>query len=1157
MAVVTQALEKRRERAAERVKVAEVAAPQSDQAVTAAAASIPLDGSGWKTFKLGSDKWQKDAWHQYDINGDLRFLANWVGKACSRARLYLAKVDENGRPGEEVTDPKLQIIAETLFGSPAAKAEAQRLMGVHLFVPGESFIVAEAANNANEDRWYVVSTSDVRRQGEKQVEVQRPQQYGGGWYQLKAGTDLLIRVWTPHPNKYDAADSSVRAGLIPLREIEQLTKFGFAEVDSRLAGAGLLFVPQEMDFPRPDNQKANAASLSAQLTKTMSTALANREDASSLVPIIISVPGELIGKVQHLQFSGPLADKLDERMEAAVNRLARALETEPEILTGKADMNHWSAWQVDESTIGMHVSPLLSRMCDALTAGYIRAALSILGEDPDAYVLWYDTAPLTVEPDRQKDALEMHDKVLISDDAARKAGSWGDGDAPDDEERERRLAEKFATADPTLLREPDVLKALDLPWKLTAPADPMAIADKQTELQEKALEAKPKPEAPAVGAAPEDNVRQMPDRRETRQAAALRVGAHMAVLRALELSGKRLLTRANRDRFPGVPAHELHTKIKVVDIGQAEQLIASADGPAVDLSVLAEETDLPQDALATLLAAYCTELMRLGARHDMDLLGAYMAAGLHADCPPDECYAPEHQGRCGDEARRFHLPGRHNQKTHGHRVGKPRVPGDVPGTGPFTPPELRKRKAMRDGRWSGDGKKMDPDKNAPAPDRQGKRAFSEWSQHARYLTGEWERETEQMFRKELAESPPPKEQSAREAEWAKIEKKMRDDLADRIKKFDKRIADLEASGEKQDKFELTIADYQDMRGSFPDIVEQQIETRRNEFLSKSPEKIEGRVTARWYNELPAGVDTEKPVPMIDVQDVPYGYTMKRGYAVRRGALAFAIETKGHSDAEQKQAQELADKLAAAHKGLLPSDADQRQYAYTWALGNNPGDAYWQDRFGSKSHRAHASAGNGEITYWGRGRKDSTGFFVSPIDEAVLAHEYAHNRDVSDDGKNHGISDGPKWRGAALSDGAKWTTASGRPKRADVPLRDFSPTPGTRGEWPVTLHKQERKGNTLREQPFGVTDYGKSSNQEDFAESLKLYWGAKPVGNANFRREDGTFMEAAAPVFFRDLFPARAAVLDELYPEEAERQKEKLGVLRAGPGWKKKPKSAGS
>lgn len=1146
MGVVSQALEKRRTRVAEQVAVKH-AATQDPFGLTAAAASIPLDGTGWQTFKLGDQKWQKDAWHHYDINGDMRFLANWVGKACSRARLYLAKVDENGRPGEEVDDPKLQIIAETMFGSPASKAEAQRLMGVHLFVPGESFIVAEAADNANEDRWYVVSTSDIRRQGQTQVEVRRPQQYGGGWYTLKPGTDLLIRCWTPHPRAYDQADSSVRTGLIPLREIEQLTKFEFAEIDSRLAGAGILLVPQEMDFPRAPGQKADAASLAAQLTKTMAAALASREDPASLVPIVIQVPGDLVDKVKHLSFANLLSGELKDRMEGAVNRLARCLETEPEILTGKADMNHWSSWQVDESTINIHVAPLLSRMCDALTAGYVRAALQVLGEDPDAYVLWYDTAMLTVEPDRQADGMEMWDKGLISDDAARKAGSWGEGDEPDDEEFQRRFAEKMVGLDPSKIEWPDVRKAIGRGvenW--TPPAAPAEGAD-----QANAPAGAATADKPGGGAPNPDNVRQLPtaaqrqqppDRQDSRQAAALRVGAHMAVQRALELAGKRLLTRANRDRYQDVPAHELHTRIRVGDPTRVDALLASGNGPAVDLSVLAEAAEIDEQDLANLLGAYCSELMVRGIRHNADLLNHYLAAGLHAGCTPQGCAAPDHPGRCDEEVRAFHLPGRHNQQTHGHRQHG--------GTGkPFTEHQNLVRRAMRN-----QGK--DPDKEASAKSRQGRRAWSDWEIHAEGLSKEAAKQ-QAMINAKLEEDL---RKAEKEAEERKAKRSQAAELAENRQKLEDEWRDIESKmWEGMDPFKglsweqssmLTYEERKEIYERAQAKMRARVEAARKRFFAKAgnPPAVTGNQPVGWEHQLTSdtGFADGAGVPAEDV--TVSDYLVKKGWVFRQDGVSYMIEdTPEHNDflkdpdirrglaaVKARQMHDIADRT------LLPGWTDTVD-SIAWIRGQSPGNDYWRKRFNNPNHTAAASAGHGEITYWGRDIDGIQNSYRSSMPNAdpgtveTLRHEFGHLVDKHQfvDGEVQRFSQSPEWQGATRRDSYGNYDQLGDTHAANVlNFAEINP------HHPIVLEE----GPSTKEQPNGVTTYGRSSPAEDFAESFYLYTKGV-VGTGNVKLKSGR----AGPVrnvYFRDLFPHRAAVLDKMFPKFARQQKAEIKKLGA-------------
>ena len=122
------------------------------QSLVASAARIKLDNIGWRTYKFGDDTWQQEAWRLYDIVGELRFVANWIGAACSRVRIYVAQVDENGRVQKEVTNKKVAGLADTLFGSPSAKAEALRMLGINLTIAGDCFIIGRGTDDPTRRR---------------------------------------------------------------------------------------------------------------------------------------------------------------------------------------------------------------------------------------------------------------------------------------------------------------------------------------------------------------------------------------------------------------------------------------------------------------------------------------------------------------------------------------------------------------------------------------------------------------------------------------------------------------------------------------------------------------------------------------------------------------------------------------------------------------------------------------------------------------------------------------------------------------------------------------------------------------------------------------------------------------------------------------------
>lgn len=593
------------------------------QAIVAAATQIALDGSSWKNFKFGDQKWQEEAWRHYDICGELRYIANWIGNAVSRCRLYVAEVDDSGRPGEEATDPDIIAIAETMFGGPAGRAEAQRALGIHLTVPGEAYIVAESVEKADTDIWYVASTTEVRRNNDKIV-VDRSNIYGGGKRELEEKKDLLIRVWTPHPRRHDLADTAVRAVLPILREIEQLTKHVFAQIDSRLAGAGLLLLPNEIEFPRDENDPNDLQGFMQVLARNMGAALSSREDPSSLVPVMAKVPGEYVDKIKHLTFETPLTEAAKELRQEAIRRLALALDVPPEILLGQGSANHWSAWQIEEAAVKVHVVPVVSRIADALTSAYLTPALKILGEDPERFTFWFDTSPLTQRPDRQAEAKDAHALGLISDKAMRQAGNWSEEDAPDDDERQRRLVIELIKLNPAFAADPKMKEIAGLPPEvLEAPEALPQVAGEDPLVR---------PPTSAVGPAPAppDQGRGLPARPQdtgTPAQAALEVGSDIVVRRAMELAGKRLLTRTARvePKCQATPAHLLHTHLKVLNDAHATNLLAGAFDyvPAI-----AERAGANPSRLTTLLDIYCRELLLRGVAHDAEALRMWLSMGM-------------------------------------------------------------------------------------------------------------------------------------------------------------------------------------------------------------------------------------------------------------------------------------------------------------------------------------------------------------------------------------------------------------------------------------------------------------------------------------------------------------------------------------------------
>lgn len=589
------------------------------RALVAAAATVNLDEGSVFRNRITDQDWQREAWRHYDICGELRFAANRHAAALSQCRIYVAKVDDKGAPGEEVSDVKLQGLAETLFGGPAAKVEALRTIGIDFYIGGEAYVVAEGATNPKSDIWYVVTANQIKKGRSGGFEVKRPQVNGGGKAELKPKRDLLLRAWTPHPRDNDLADSPTRSVLPNLREIERLTQLTFSQIDSRLISAGLLLFPQGTSFPKPNGQPGTLNDLMSMVLEVARAQLTGTGTAAGLVPIMAEVPTDAAQKPEHLKFDTPIQAELATKLEQAIRRLALGLDMDPNELLGQGSANHWGAWQIEESGIKLFIQPVMGRVCDALTQGYLYPAMQALKiDDPEQYTLWYDTSPLTVRPNRFEDAVQLYDKGLVDGDEVRKAGNFSEETKPKDDELAIQRAWAAIQLDPALLQQEAYAKLVGLPTSEPpqpalppgmgggeAPSGGSAGRDAQIQ-QQLGL-----PQTESGGASPAQG--------GLTASAGLLPAAEQLVLRALELAGGRMLDRKARGQYADVPKHELHTRIRPTDRAHASRLLAGAFHRHTP-TLTAHFPGMDANEMAMLLERYTIELLVRGYAHEPEFL---------------------------------------------------------------------------------------------------------------------------------------------------------------------------------------------------------------------------------------------------------------------------------------------------------------------------------------------------------------------------------------------------------------------------------------------------------------------------------------------------------------------------------------------------------
>jgi hypothetical protein len=561
--------------------------------------------------------WQSKAWGYYDSVGELRFATTWLASAVSRCRLYVGEVDPNGEADPApVDDPQLRLPLDEFAGGQMGQAETLRRLTVHLTVPGESFIVGYDDPTSGERQWVAASAEELKTTGQR-VSLTVPDQDKP--VVLDADNSTIVRVWRPHANNITIADSPCRPLLGVLAELSALSSHVLATVDSRLAGAGLLAVPESASTPQPQETEGGEGSplhedpFMASLIDAMVTPIADRDSAAAVVPILVRVPDAAVGKIQHLSLATPFDAQVEPLRNSALHRLALGVDIPPEVLMGMGESNHWSAWQIDESAIKLHVEPLLGLMCEALTTRLLRPALTALNvTGAERYAIWHDTSQLVVRPNQGPEALTLYQQGLLSEEAARRENGFGDQDAPTREEFQRWLLTQLLLKAPALA--PDLLKALDVGVTITVPPAPQTSPPGPGAAGGDGSGGRPElpaaPEGSAPPAAPQVD-------------AALLAAAEAGTLRALEVAGKRLLTRQVRHQHPEVPAWELHTVVPSGDRDVARLLEGA-------FAIL--DATLPQvPCVHGVVREYVADLLRAGEAHTRAYLAAYLdRSGCHA-----------------------------------------------------------------------------------------------------------------------------------------------------------------------------------------------------------------------------------------------------------------------------------------------------------------------------------------------------------------------------------------------------------------------------------------------------------------------------------------------------------------------------------------------
>lgn len=439
--------------------------------LTAAASRLDLvDRRQARRARALRQGWQIDAWVYRDSIPELRYAVNFLANCASRMRLFPAAYSSDSETDAPVSladagaPPGVIACAEQalrdLGNGRLAVAGLMHSLSTNLSVAAEAYLLGQEDPQTGVPRWTIRSIDEIVVYDDAYMLREVPNDPQGilGWEPLDPNLTICSRLWTPHPRFRILADGPVRAMIDDCESLVILRRMIRATGRSRLAGRGMLVIPNELSIVEADedNRDPESDPFMASLTQAMVEPIADEGVASAVVPIVARGPGEQLQHIRLINFSSEFDAESSKTRAELVGILATGFDLPKEVMDGMADLNHWTAWAVSDDTFRHHVEPHVIGIVDCLTGGYLRpymiANAPMFGVSPQQVqdwtqriLVWYDPVELVTHPDQLADALQLHDRLAIKDETLRSIAGFGDSDEPDADELMRRLIARQRT----------------------------------------------------------------------------------------------------------------------------------------------------------------------------------------------------------------------------------------------------------------------------------------------------------------------------------------------------------------------------------------------------------------------------------------------------------------------------------------------------------------------------------------------------------------------------------------------------------------------------------------------------------------------------------------------------------------------------------------
>jgi hypothetical protein len=358
-----------------------------------------------------AEEWQKRVLHYHQCVPEVHAAASFVSGTSSRLTFESPKIPDNT---QSVIDRSLR----TFDNGRAAQL---------LFLVGEYYAMWRYDAARNMVLWDILSPLEVEFKDKKPFKVR---DFKTGDMRPLDSDERIFRVWYPDARDRSRADSAHRS-LLDVLEAMYLHQLADTTVaTSRLAGAGILYIPDDElpSVPVADGGTAEPGTreyVEQLIGGSMVSSLKNRDVHDALVPVMMFGSSDHASGLKHTLLERPDdADAFASRMKAYTERYSIGIDLPPEIVTGMGSVTRWTAAKVDQNFWAYYLAPMNQITADALNANFVEQLAGELNQNLNDVDLIVQGTNVIQKPDLTEAAIRLKDLNVISDAAAARAAGF-------------------------------------------------------------------------------------------------------------------------------------------------------------------------------------------------------------------------------------------------------------------------------------------------------------------------------------------------------------------------------------------------------------------------------------------------------------------------------------------------------------------------------------------------------------------------------------------------------------------------------------------------------------------------------------------------------------------------------------------------------------